>query len=90
MMESNIEQFVGGTQKPKYASLAEKVQRFSKGNVPEENKAGNFRMMRFRMPYTIYDVLLRMASDRNVTVSRLVIEILRSVVNKELAKHNPE
>ena len=90
MMESNVKQFEAGAQKPKYFSLAEKIRNFSKGNVPEENRAGNFRMMRFRVPHTIYDVLLRMASDRNVTVSRLIIEILRSVVEKELAKHNPE
>lgn len=59
---------------------------FSAGNVTEENKPLNHRLMHIRVPRHIFNELERQAEAHGVTTGRLAIELLRSWATKQANK----
>lgn len=65
-------------------SYYDDVRAFAKGNITEEND--NCRVCRVRIPKYVYNELQVLAQERNVKTGRLMIEVLRTVADKSIAK----
>ena len=58
---------------------------FAKGDITAENNERS-KMVRLRIPTYVYDELTALAVINKVMVGRMIIEVLRTVADKRIAK----